>query len=102
MAEPARKLAVEVVYAMPDQQVLLALEVEDGATARDAIAACGILDRFPDLDPASMTIGIFGRTAGPETRLNNGDRVEIYRPLLADPKEVRRRRAKPPGARSGT
>ena len=100
MIEPG-KLAVEVVYAMPDQQVLLAVDVEEGATAREAIAACGILDRFPELDLARMTIGIFGRTTGPETRLKNGDRVEIYRPLLADPKEVRRKRAQPPGPRSG-
>ena len=85
-------LRIEVAYALRDEQVLLALEVEEGTTAREAVVRSGILRRFPDL--ASAPIGIFGRVVGPDTPLRKGDRVEIYRPLLADPKDTRRTRAR--------
>jgi hypothetical protein len=86
-------LRIEVVYARREEQVLVALEVGEGATARQGVEHSGILRRFPDL--AGATIGIFGRVVGPDALLKDGDRVEIYRPLVADPKDARRTRARP-------
>jgi putative ubiquitin-RnfH superfamily antitoxin RatB of RatAB toxin-antitoxin module len=84
---------IEVVLAKTDRQVLLGLEVATGATIADAIRQSGILEQFEgfELDPAN--VGIFGRKADMETVLRSGDRVEIYHPLIADPKEARRLRA---------
>lgn len=87
-------IAVEVVYALPDAQTLIELEVAPGTTARQAIEQSGILRRFPQIDPDVRKIGIFGKAARPDVVLKDGDRVEIYRPLIADPKDARRRRAK--------
>ncbi len=89
------KIQVEVAYALPDKQILLSLEVEEGATLYDAAIASGIADKFPGLDLETNDMGIFGKgEAKPkETQLRDGDRVEIYRPLIADPKEVRKKRA---------
>ena len=87
-------IAVEVVYALPDTQMLIGLKVAPGTTARQAIEQSGILRRFPQIDPACRKIGIFGKAARPDVVLKEGDRVEIYRPLIADPKDARRRRAK--------
>jgi len=89
----ARMLRVEIVYALRDRQVLLALEVEGGTTARQAVERSGILQRFPEIDLARAGLGIFGRVVSPDTPLRDGDRVEIYRPLIADPKNARRERA---------
>ena len=86
-------LAVEVVYALPDTQSLIALTVAPGTTARQAIEQSGILRRHPQIDPACGKIGIFGKAVKPNAVLKEGDRVEIYRPLIADPKDARRRRA---------
>jgi putative ubiquitin-RnfH superfamily antitoxin RatB of RatAB toxin-antitoxin module len=86
---------VEVVYALRDEQVLIQLQVEEGTTVRQAIERSGILQRFPEIDPTRGSVGIFGRIAAPDTPLQDGDRVEIYRPLLVDPKEARRKRARP-------
>lgn len=93
MAEPM--IRVEVVYAAVDRQELLALDVPVGTTVRAAAIASGMAARFPDLDLAQCPLGVFGKLVGdPEQReLEAGDRVEIYRSLLADPKEVRRLRA---------
>ena len=88
-------IQVEVVYALRDEQVLIALEVDEGTTAEQAVARSGILVRFPEIAAARMPVGIFGRVVSPDTPLRNGDRVEIYRPLSVDPKEVRRKRARP-------
>jgi uncharacterized protein len=88
----SRTLRVEVAYALPDAQALIPLEVEDGTTAGQAIELSGILLRFPDLVVARGRVGIFGKSVDPDTVLREGDRVEIYRPLVADPKEARRRR----------
>lgn len=90
----ARLLRVEVVYALPERQVVVALEVEEGATALLAIERSGILQRFPQADPRRNGVGVFGRLVAPDTPLREGDRVEIYRPLIADPKTARRDRAK--------
>lgn len=84
---------VEVVYALPERQMLYALDVEAGATVRDAIERSGVLSAFPEIDLARNRVGIFGKLAALSTPLRNDDRVEILRPLEADPKEARRKRA---------
>lgn len=91
---PGDRMAIEVAYALPDKQVLRAFEVEEGTTVAEAISLSGIQDEFPGIDLAVNKVGIFGKLAKPEDVLRVGDRVEIYRPLIADPKEVRRQRAK--------
>lgn len=93
MASSPDSIRVEVAYARPEEQVVIALEVEKGTSVRDAVLRSGILERFPEIDLDASKIGIFGKLTKPDTALRPGDRVEIYRPLLADPKEVRRRRA---------
>lgn len=89
------KMTVEVAYARPDQQLILTVEVPHGASVADALAAAGgpLLERFPELDLAGAEVGVFGRTATRSQPLQPGDRVEIYRKLVADPKEVRKQRA---------
>ncbi|MBC9249415.1 RnfH family protein [Pseudomonas alcaligenes] len=97
-------IKVEVVYALAERQCLLSLEVAPGVTAREAVLQSGLQEQFPGLDLASAPLGIFGKVlAKPQERvLQDGDRVEVYRPLLADPKEVRKRRAaKAAEARAG-
>ncbi len=86
-------IGIEVAYALPEQQVLLEVQVEDGATVKDGIEKSGVLFYFPDIDLDASKVGIFGKLTKLDTTLHQGDRVEIYRPLLADPKEVRRLRA---------
>jgi uncharacterized protein len=86
-------IAVEVAYARPDVQVLLPVEVPDGATVADALRLSKIADRFPEIDLETAKVGIFGKLTRMDTVLKPRDRVEIYRPLIADPKEVRRQRA---------
>ena len=78
---------------MPERQVLIALEVEEGTTALQAIERSGIEREFPQADPRTG-VGIFGKRVAPDTALRDGDRVEIYRPLIAEPKAARRERAK--------
>ena len=90
-------LKIEVVYARPGRQVRYALELEEGATVGEAIARSGALVEFPEIDLARNRVGIYGRPVSLGARLGDGDRVEILRPLVAEPKEARRRRA----ARSG-
>jgi len=84
---------VEVAYARPDVQVILEVELPEGATAEEAIRASGILERFPEIDLAEQKVGIFGKVAPLSRALNTWDRVEIYRGLIADPKAARRQRA---------
>jgi putative ubiquitin-RnfH superfamily antitoxin RatB of RatAB toxin-antitoxin module len=93
MAEPM--LDVEVAYAAADDQLLMALQVPLGTTAMQAVKLSGIAERFPDVDFPQCAMGIFCQVlaAPAEYVLAQGDRVEVYRPLLADPKEVRRLRA---------
>lgn len=88
------KITVEVAYALPEQQWLQALCLTEGATAAEAIAASGVLSQFPEIDLSRQAIGVFGRIIRPEQPLKAGDRVEIYRALLVDPKSARRLRAK--------
>lgn len=89
----ADRIKVEVAYARPEAQVIIETEAEAGATVRKVIEVSGILTRFPELDLESFRVGIFGRLTDLDTGLENGDRIEIYRPLIADPKDSRRLRA---------
>lgn len=90
----SEKISVEVAYALPEQQKIVALEVEEGATAMEAAMASGIERFFPGLDVASSDMGVFGKSVKPNKYvMQEGDRVEIYRPLIADPKESRKARA---------
>ena len=88
-------IEIEVVYAAVDRQVLRSFSVNEGATVRAAVFVSGIGSEFPELNLAECPLGIFGKVvADPDTRvIQEGERIEIYRPLLADPKEVRRLRA---------
>jgi putative ubiquitin-RnfH superfamily antitoxin RatB of RatAB toxin-antitoxin module len=88
-------IEVEVVYAAVDRQVLLTVSVPAGTTVRAALFRSVVAEKFPELDLTNCPVGIFGKVvADPESRaVRAGDRIEIYRPLLADPKEVRRLRA---------
>ena len=85
---------VEIVYAQADEQVLLALNVNEDATIAQAITQSGLLDQFSELAMDSLQVGIFSRKATLDTLLQSGDRIEIYRPLTIDPKEARRLRGK--------
>ena len=97
MSEPdnstSTRIRIEVAYATPQKQVILELEVAAGTSPRDAIRACAIIDYFPEIDPASCDIGVFGKPIADDYELAEADRIEIYRPLIADPKEIRRQRA---------
>lgn len=92
-----QRIVVEVVYATPELQVLETVELRSGATVAQAISASGLLARFPEIDLARQAVGIFGARVRPTDPVAHGDRVEIYRPLQADPKEMRRRRARRSG-----
>jgi putative ubiquitin-RnfH superfamily antitoxin RatB of RatAB toxin-antitoxin module len=85
-------LAIEVVYAGAEEQVVVALSVPAGTTVAQALEYSGLAARFTEIGP-DPKLGVFGRVVRPETPVGAGDRVEIYRPLIADPKQVRRRRA---------
>jgi putative ubiquitin-RnfH superfamily antitoxin RatB of RatAB toxin-antitoxin module len=91
--DDAETLTVEVAHALPRRQLILELQVVEGTTVEQAIRACGILEQFPEIDLNSSKVGIFGKPCKLTDTLSNGDRVEIYRPLIADPKEIRKQRA---------
>ncbi|HEY8354768.1 MAG TPA: RnfH family protein [Methylophilaceae bacterium] len=93
MTEDSRNIKVEVAYALPQQQLIIPISVAEGTTAEQAVLASGIMEKFPEIDLNTNKIGIFGKLVKPDTVLRPLDRVEIYRPLIADPKEVRRQRA---------
>jgi len=86
-------IEVEVAYALPERQTLLRLNVPVGTTAEQAVQRSGLLARYPDLDLSANKLGIFAKVVPPQRELREGDRVEIYRPLIADPKAVRQKRA---------
>lgn len=86
-------MKIEVVYALPHEQNLLAMEVPDGTTIAEAVTISGLLEKYTELDMSKNKFGIFGKLSKPDVVLRENDRVEIYRPLIADPKEVRRKRA---------
>lgn len=89
----ASLLQVEICYASPTEQCLKTLEVAQGSTVLEVIQSSGLLEEFPEIDALSERVGIFGRSVSLETVVKAGDRVEIYRALLRDPKETRRLRA---------
>ena len=86
-------LNVQVCYALPGQSFVKSLQLAPGTSIAQAIEASGVLKQFPQIDLTQQRVGIFGKLKTPDTLLREGDRVEIYRPLQADPKETRRRRA---------
>ena len=86
-------MIVEVAYAIANKQSLISIEVENGTTLKEAVLASGILDTYKEIDLYKDRVGIFSKFATLETILREKDRVEIYRPLIADPKKVRKERA---------
>lgn len=90
---PSEMITVEVAYALPQRQEIIALQVPAGSTVQHAAEQSGIAQHFPEIDFATAKMGIFGKAAKGDAVLQAGDRVEIYRPLIADPKAVRKQRA---------
>jgi putative ubiquitin-RnfH superfamily antitoxin RatB of RatAB toxin-antitoxin module len=90
---PAETIRVEVVFAKPEHQALVSLELATGSTVADAIERSGLAGRFGTFEADETRVGIFSRKVALDQVLRDGDRVEIYRPLLADPKQARRHRA---------
>ncbi|MBM69801.1 MAG: RnfH family protein [Haliea sp.] len=86
-------IQVEVAYALPDRQAIIPVNVAAGTTALEAARRSGVAQRFEGLNLEDSRLGIFGKLVAPDQVLQAGDRVEIYRPLKADPKEVRKARA---------
>lgn len=89
-----RLIEIEVACATPRRQAVVSLSVPEGCTVGEAVARSGLWQEFPELDPGLCKMGVFGSLRKPEDPVAAGDRVEIYRPLLADPKQARRQRAK--------
>ncbi|WP_348676241.1 RnfH family protein [uncultured Candidatus Thioglobus sp.] len=86
-------MLIEVTYALEKEQTLLSLEVDEGTTLKQAVEISGILDKYPQINLKIDKTGIFGKIAKLDAVLREKDRVEIYRPLIADPKKVRKERA---------
>ena len=94
MADQENKITIEVAYALPQQQIIKTLLVDKGTTVNQAIELSGLITKYPDIEIGKTNkIGIFGKLTKGDTVLREKDRVEIYRPLIADPKEIRRKRA---------
>ncbi len=91
--EGDKQIQIEVAYALPDRQEIIALHIDAGSTAAQAINQSNILVHFPEINLANAKIGIFSKLCKLDQELRDKDRVEIYRPLIADPKEVRKQRA---------
>lgn len=90
---PDGHITVEVAFAKPEEQYLEPLHVPSGCTLEQAIQHSQVLERFPEIDLADARVGVFGKVARLDYVLHDGDRVEIYRPLIADPKAARKKRA---------
>lgn len=91
--ENAEKIEVEVCYALPDAQTLITVKLKPDATVEEAIMHSEVLEKHPEIDLKTNKVGVFGKLTKLDTPLQPGDRVEIYRPLIADPKESRRQKA---------
>jgi uncharacterized protein len=91
--QSSESIYIEIAYATPDKQLILECYVEPGTSPRDAVINSAIDEYFPEINKESCDIGIFGKVIRKDHLLENGDRIEIYRPLIADPKEVRKKRA---------
>jgi putative ubiquitin-RnfH superfamily antitoxin RatB of RatAB toxin-antitoxin module len=89
----SEQLQIEVVYALPMNQTVLILKVNVGSSVEEVIRESGILARHPEINLATNKVGLFGHTVALTTKLDRVSRIEIYRPLIADPKEIRRQRA---------
>lgn len=89
----AKVISIEVSYALPDEQIIIEVDIDEADTVEDAILKSGILEQFSDIDLSSNKVGIFGKLTKLDKPLKARDRIEIYRPLIADPKEVRKKRA---------
>ena len=87
------EILIEVAYALPKKQLIIPFKVKQGITAEEAIKASGIIKKFPEIDLRTNQIGIFGKLTQLDHVMRERDRIEIYRPLIADPKEIRRQRA---------
>lgn len=86
-------IAVEVCFPMAHKQELVSVRLTAGSTLKDAVEASGLLAKYPEIDLAKNKFGIWNKLSKPDAALRDRDRVEIYRPLIADPKEVRKQRA---------
>lgn len=87
-------MKIEITYALPDRQELVTIDLPEGSTVMQAVEASGLLQKYPEIDPGGVNkLGVFAKLAKADTVLRDRDRVEIYRPLIADPKEVRRQKA---------
>jgi putative ubiquitin-RnfH superfamily antitoxin RatB of RatAB toxin-antitoxin module len=91
---PIKKISVEVAYATPHQQKILSVQVEENSTIEEVIECSGLLKLFPQINLTEQKVGVFSKQKKLTDRVKEGDRVEIYRPLLIDPKEARKRKAK--------
>ena len=89
----AEVLNIEICYALPEKQLPIPLKLAVGATLQQALDASGVLEKHPEIDLKKNKFGIFAKLSKLDSILRDGDRVEIYRPLIADPKEVRKQRA---------
>ena len=87
------KIQVQVAYALPDRQDIVTIELPEGASAQQAVESSGLLQKHPEIDLARNKLGVFAKLVKADQILRGRDRVEIYRALIADPKEVRRQRA---------
>lgn len=88
-----KEISIEVAYALPHEQTLLAIDVADKSTIEAAILHSGILEKYPEIEIKSVKVGIFGKLKKMTDIVRTQDRIEIYRPLIADPKEIRKQRA---------
>lgn len=93
MQSSGSALHVSVVYALPKRQIVVDLNVPEGCTVEQAVTRSGLLSRFPEIDREALDCAIYSRVVPLDQRLENGDRVEVLRPLLVDPKENRRQAA---------
>ncbi|MBB6091863.1 hypothetical protein HNQ60_000709 [Povalibacter uvarum] len=93
--EPATpdQISVRVVYALPERQSIVTVRIAEGSSVIDAVRKSGLLERYPDAARVPLNVAIFGRVVAVEERLRDGDRVEILRPLIVDPKQARRQAA---------
>ncbi len=94
------RISIEVAYALPEEQEVIPLDVEQGTTLIEAVMLSRIADHFPQIDVEKDKMGIYGKIVPRETVLREHDRVEIYRPITCDPKEVRRQRARKAGKKT--
>ncbi|MGV1015919.1 MAG: RnfH family protein [Fluviibacter phosphoraccumulans] len=87
-------MKIEICYALADRQELVALDLPEGSTVMQAVEASGLLQKYPEIEPGGLNkLGVFAKLVKADAVLRDRDRVEIYRPLIADPKEVRRQKA---------